>query len=340
MAISPNDVLEALQKGEYAPIYFLQGEEPYFIDEISNFIENNALDDSQRSFNQIILYGKDVDISDILLNAKRFPMMSDRQVVIVKEAQEIRDLRNDEGRKSLDEYILNPLPSTILVFCHKYKKVDKRTGLGKNLQKHTVFVDTKKLYENQVAAWTEQFAKSLGLKIAQDAGLLITAHLGNNLERIAKELEKIKTNLKESGEIDLRIVQKYIGINKDYNVFEYSKALMTQDVTKAHRIVNYFEANIKNNSIIPIIALVYTNFSKLLVFHGNKGKSDKSLTDALKINPYFLKEYKIGASNYPLQKVIANLKFISKADLLAKGIERPSIGDGQILRDLTFQLMH
>ncbi len=340
MAKSPNDVLEALRKGEYAPIYFLQGEEPYFIDQISNFIENNALDESQRSFNQIILYGKDVEIKDVLLNAKRFPMMSDRQVVIVKEAQEIRDLRNDVGRQILEEYIQNPLPSTILVFCHKYKKIDQRTALGKNLQKNTIFVDTKKLHEIQVASWTEQFAKSLGLELTQDAGLLITAHLGNNLERITNELEKIKTNLKESGEIDLKIVQKYIGINKDYNVFEYSKALMIQDVTKAHRIVNYFEANIKNNNIIPIIALVYSTFSKLLVFHSNRGKSDKELTDALKINPFFLKEYKIGASNYPLQKVIANLKFISKADLLAKGIERPSISDGQILRDLTFKLMH
>ncbi len=340
MASSPEDVLELLRKGEYAPVYFLQGEEPFFIDQISDYIESNALDESQKSFNQIILYGEDVSINDVLLNAKRFPMMSDRQVVIVKEAQQMVFSRDETGTKMLIDYVQNPLPSTILVFGHKYKKIDQRTNLGKILKHHAVVVESKKLYENQVASWVDRFTKSIGLTITQDAGLLMSAHLGNNLERIANELNKIKSNLKDDNVVDIQVVQKYVGVNKDYNVFEFTKALMIADVTKAHQIVDYFDANIKNNHIIPIIAMLYSTFSKLLVFHSNPNKSDKDLAGLLKISPYFLKEYKIGASNYSLSKVLSNLRLISKADLLSKGVDRPSIGDGQILRDLTFQLMH
>ena len=340
MAATASDVLSVLKTGEFAPIYFLQGEEPFYIDQISDYIEKCALDESQKGFNQVVLYGKEVDVNGILLHARRFPMMSDKQVVIVKEAQEILDLKKESGRTQLESYIKNPLPSTILVFCHKYKKVDGRTSLGSALKKQTVFVETKKIYENQVAHWIESFTKSLGLSIAQNASLLMAAHLGNNLDRISKEIEKIQNNLKGDTEINLNHIQKYVGINREFNVFEFTKALMLKDVLKAHRIVNYFESNLKNNPVIPVIALTYTTFSKLLMLHGTQDQSDQGLAKGLKINPYFVKEYKLGAGNYPVLKVIENIKFIHEADLQIKGMNRPAIGDGQILRDLTFRLMH
>jgi len=340
MATTTSDVLSVLKKGEFAPVYFLQGEEPFYIDQISNFIEKNCLDEAQKGFNQIVLYGRDIGVNDVLLNARRFPMMSDRQVVIVKEAQEILDLKKESGRVLLEEYIKNPLPSTILVFCHKYKKIDGRTSLGLLLKKQTVFVESKKLYENQVPQWIESYTRSIGLTIAQDACLLMAAHIGNNLERISNELEKIRANLKDETEINLNHIQKYVGINREYNVFELTKALMIKDVARVLRIVNYFEANINNNPIIPAIAIIYSTFSKLLVFHGIRDKSDKGLAAGLKISPFFVNEYKIGADNYPLGKVIDSIHLIHDADLQVKGLDRPSISDGQILRDLTFRLMH
>jgi len=340
MATSASDVLTTLKNGEYAPVYFLQGEEPFHIDQISSYIEKNALEEAQKSFNQIILYGREVSVNDVLQNAKRFPMMSDRQVVIVKEAQEIQDLKKESGRTLLESYIKNPQPSTVLVFCHKYKKLDGRTSLGAVVKKQTVFVETKKLYENQVPQWVQSHTGELGLSISQDACMLITLHLGNNLERISNELEKIASNLKGEKEINLNHIQKYVGINRDYNVFELTKALMIKDVVKALKIVNYFEANLKNNPVIPVIAMIYTTFSKLLMFHGSSDKSDRGLVQVLKINPYFINEYKIGANNYPLPKVVENIRLIHQADIYSKGIGRPAIGDGQILKDLTYRLMH
>ncbi len=340
MATSASDVLSALKNGEFAPVYFLQGEEPFYIDQISNYIEINALDEAQKGFNQVILYGKEVEVNDVLLNARRFPMMSDKQVVIIKEAQEIVDLKKESGRNQLEEYIKNPLPSTILVFCHKYKKIDGRSTLGAVIKKQTVFVETKKIHENQVAPWIESYTKGLGLSIVQNASMLMAAHLGNNLDRIAKEIEKIQNNLKGDTEINLNHIQKYVGINREFNVFELTKALMLKDVVKAHRIVNYFESNLKSNPVIPVIAMIYTTFSKLLMIHGTQDKSDQGLAKGLKINPFFVKEYKVGAGNYPVKKVIENIKFIHEADLQIKGMNRPAIGDGQVLRDLTFRLMH
>lgn len=340
MALQASDILSTLRSGEYAPLYFLQGEEPFFIDQVSRFIEKNALDEAQKGFNQIILYGRDVTVNDVLQNARRFPMMSDRQVVIVKEAQEITDLKRESGRSQLEAYITNPTPSTILVFCHKHKKIDGRTALGGLLKKHTVFLDTKKVYENQVPGWIETQVRSMDLAIAPDASALMASHLGNNLERIFNELEKMRNNLKGEKQINVQHIQRFVGINKDFNVFEFTKALLIKDVRKAHQIVDYFDANIKNNPPIPIVAMVYTTFSKLLVLHSSGSKDDKGLASALRINPFFLKEYKIGAGNYSSGTVIRNLKFIHEADLQLKGVNRPSIGDGQVLRDLTYQLMH
>lgn len=340
MAISAESILSDLKKNKYAPVYFLQGEEPYFIDLISDHIEANALNESEKGFNQVVMYGKDAEVNKILTNARRYPMMAERQVVIVKEAQEIPDLNKEEGQKLLEAYLKNPLPSTILVFAHKYKTLDGRKSLAKTVKDKAVLLTTKKLYDNAIPDWIINYVKSKGFGIDLKATQMLTDFIGNNLSSLTNEINKILINFKEKTTIDAAIVQKFVGISKEYNVFELQKALGTRDVMKANQIVHYFEANPKNNPIIPVIALFYAYFSKLLLIHHSKDKSEKGIAAAVGLNPFFVKEYLLAARNYPIHKVIDNIHHIKRADLQSKGIDSPSMAEGQILRELVYKLMH
>ncbi len=340
MAISAESILSDLKKNKYAPVYFLQGEEPYFIDLISDYVEANALSESEKGFNQVVMYGKDAEVNKILTNARRYPMMAERQVVIVKEAQEIPDINKEEGQALLESYLKNPLPSTILVFAHKYKTLDGRKSLAKTVKDKAVLLTTKKLYDNAVPDWISNYVKSRGFGIDIKATQMLTDFIGNNLSSLTNEINKILINFKEKTTIDAAMVQKFVGISKEYNVFELQRALGTRDVVKANQIVNYFEANPKSNPIIPVIALLFSFYSKLLLVHHAKDKSEKGIAAALKLNPYFVKEYLLAARNYPIHKVIDNIHHVKKADLQSKGIDSPSMAEGQILRELVFKLMH
>ncbi len=340
MAATPEMVLKDLRSNKYAPIYFLQGEEPYYIDYISDFIEKNALDESAKSFNQVVVYGKDVNMAAILNNARRYPMMSDRQVVIVKEAQDIQDLGKEDGVKLLESYLKNPLPSTILVFCHKYKTVDGRKSIGKSLDKFAILVTTKTLYDNQLPDWIDSYVKEKGFTINDKAKQMLADNIGNNLSRMSNEIDKMLINIKEKGQIDPGLVQKFIGISKDYNVFELQKALMVKDVLKANQIINHFGANPKGNPIIPVIALLFSFYSKILLIHASKDKSESALSRALGLKPFFVKEYLLAARNYPLQQVIRNIAHLRQADMQSKGISSASLSEAQILKELVFNLLH
>jgi len=340
MAHTPEKVLGELKEGKYAPVYFLQGEETYYIDLISDYIEDNVLSETEKGFNETIMYGKDVSMSDVLTNAKRFPMMSERQVVIVKEAQQVNDLNKEQGQKLLIDYLKNPVGSTILVFCHKNKSLDKRKALGKIIDKHAVTVTTKKLYDNQVPAWIDQYLKSKSFSATPKAVQMLAESIGNNLERLSNEIDKILINFKEKVQVDEHMVQKYVGISKDYNVFELQKALMQKDVMKANKIVNYFEANARKNPIIPIIAILYSFYSKLLMVYGTKDRSERNLASVLRVSPYFVKDYMTAARYYDLAQVVSNIHHIKEADLKSKGVNNVSTGDGQLLRELVFKLIH
>ena len=339
MTQDPKLVLQELKENIYRPIYFLQGEETFYIDEISDFIEKNCLEEAQKGFNQIILYGKDVDVSTILSNAKRFPMMSDRQVVIVKEAQDVKDL-NKEAADRLIDYIKNPLASTILVFAHKNKVLDGRKALAKTLDKQAVLVTTKKLYDNQVPNWVQDFIKAKGHAIDQKAVLMVVESVGSDLAKISNELQKVIINFSEKTTITADHIQKYIGVSKDYNVFELQNALGKKDVLKVNRIINYFEKDLKNNPIIPIIALLYSYYSKVLLCHTSEDKSDRGIASLLGVNPFFVKDCKVAATNYPLSKVLKVISYIKEADLQSKGIVGGAMNEGQILKELTFKMMH
>ena len=342
MKQSPDDVLKQLKRGEYAPIYFLQGDEPYYIDRIARHVEDKVLNETERGFNQMILYGKDVDVSTVLTQARRYPMMSERQVVIVKEAQDITDFNTQIGQQLLEAYVKNPMPSTLLVLCYKYKKLDSRKALGKALDKFAVWVDSKKLYDNQLPNWIAAYIRQRGFRTDDKAVQMLADSIGNNLERLTNEIEKVLINFSAGQEvvIDAEVVQKYVGISKEYNAFELQKAVSTKNSVKALQIVQYFETNPKANPIIPIIALLFSFYSKLLLVHQSTDKTERGLASLLKINPFFAKEYRVAAVNYPLSQVIRNIHFLRVADQHAKGVDNTRGTDGQILKELVYKLMH
>ncbi|MCC5930020.1 MAG: DNA polymerase III subunit delta [Cyclobacteriaceae bacterium] len=336
---SYDEVLKELKSGKYATVYFLQGDEPFFIDQITGYIEKNALDEAAKGFNQVIMYGKDIKMQDILNNARRYPMMSDRQVVIVKEAKDIQDFDKAESQNMFIEYLKNPLPSTILVLAYKYKSLDGRKAIAKSIDKLTVMVEAKKLYENQLPDWIKNHIKSIGYDINEKAVRMLVDNIGNNLERIHNEVSKMLINLKDKKTIDEHDIQEYIGISKDYNPFELQKALAVKDVFKANQIVNYFEANPKNNPIIPLIALLFSYYVKLLQVLELPDTSEKSIARDLKLNFFASKEYAIAAKNYPKARVIQIIHYLREADLRLKGVDG-NMEDGQILRELIFKILH
>ncbi|WP_187260587.1 DNA polymerase III subunit delta [Pontibacter beigongshangensis] len=340
MSQTPEGILEQLKKRQFAPVYFLQGEEPFYIDLIADYIEANALQEHEKGFNQVLIYGKDADVATVLLQAKRFPMMAERQVVIVKEAQSIPDIEREEGIKQLEAYLQNPLPSTILVFCYKHKTLDGRKSLAKLVGKHTVLLTTKKLYENQVPTWITGYLKEKGLQISQKAVLLLSEYIGADLSRLANEIDKLLLNLKPGQTIDERVVQENVGISKEYNIFELQTALIGQDALKVHRIIGYFESNPKNNPLIPNLSLLFSFFTKLLVLHMNKDKSEAAVKKSLGNRSFLAKEYIHALRVFPAQRTIDIIHFIRVSDLQVKGISGGNMSDAEILRELVFKIMH
>lgn len=340
MPTKPEEVLKDLKQGKYAPVYFLQGEEPFFIDQISDYIEKNALAEHEKGFNQMVMYGKDTAVGQILTNAKRFPMMADRQVVIVKEAQNVSDLLKENEEKLLINYLQNPLPSTILVFAYKYKKLDGRKPLAKELNKKAVFVTSEKIPEYKLSPWVESYFKQKGFTVDLKTAQLLAESIGNKLEVLTNEIDKMLINFDEPVKIDANHIQQYIGISKDYNNFELTKALSFRDVLKANRIIDHFRQNPRSNPSIVTLNMIFTHFSRLLLVHVNRSLPESALAGVIKVNPYFVKEYLIAAKNYPLGKVIDNIGYLNEADLRFKGINASGWEESDILKELIFKLMH
>jgi DNA polymerase III subunit delta len=339
MVCTPQQVLTALKNKQYAPVYFLQGEEPYYIDLLTRYIEENVLSASEKDFNLTVVYGKDQTIREILTHARRFPMGSERQVVIVKEAQAQQDLHREEGSMHLEAYVRSPQPATLLVWAYKYKTIDGRKSLGKVLAQQAVVVHAKKVYDDQVTAWIADYAREKGLSITEKATLMLQECIGNDLTRLANELNKIQLNLGKDSEINDAMVQTYVGISRIFNAFELQKALAQKNIIKVHQIMLHFEASPRNNPAIPLVALLFSFFSKLLLLHHAKDKSASALAKALQVSPYFVQDYLQAAQHYPLSKVIENIQHLHQADLQLKGVGYPATPEGQILKELIFKLI-
>jgi DNA polymerase-3 subunit delta len=249
-------------------------------------------------------------------------------------------LGKEAGDTQLNAYIQNPLPSTVLVFCYKYKTLDARKTITKNLDKFTVLVNSKKIYDNQLPEWVNNYFSSKSFKINPKASLMLAEFVGNNLSRLANEIDKLLINIQPGIEVNEDLIEKYVGISKEFNVFELQQALIKRDIYKANMIVNYFEANPKNNPIIPVIVVLFNFFSKLLVVHGSENKADSNLAKVLGVNPYFVKDYVYGAKTFPPSRVMNIIHYLREADLYSKGVDNASITEGQILKELVFKIMH
>lgn len=328
-------ILSELKQKKYAPIYFLMGEEPYYIDLITDYIAENVLNESEKVFNQVVLYGKDIDAVTIIEASRKFPMMSSHQVVIVKEAQNIKNI------EELLHYSEKPLKSTILVINYKYKTLDKRKKLYNSLDKNGVLLNSEKLYEDKIPGWITKFLAQKGYSINPEAAALLTEYLGNDLGKIVNELEKLLLSLTDKNlRITPDIIEKNIGISKEYNVFELNKALVARDVLKANRIINYFEKNPKDNPLIVTVSLLFTFFQKIFTYHFLPDKSRASVASALKINPYFVAEYETAAKRFSPSKLVEIIAALRECDTKSKGVGNSNTSDGDLLRELIFKILH
>lgn len=340
MPVQPEVVIQDLIAKKYAPIYFLQGDESYYIDEITEFIEKKVLSDADKAFNQVVAYGQDIDVTTILNHARAYSMFSDRKVVIIKEAQDIKGFDKKENQTMLEAYVKNPLPSTILVFAYKNKSLHAGRTLGKIMDKHAVLVTTKKMYDNEVPAWASHYIKSKGFKISASANAILCESVGNNLSRIANEVDKLVINIEAQSEITDALVQKYVGKSKEYSIFELQKALALKNVLRSNQIIDNFSANPKNNPIVLVVASLASYFFKVLMIHHAANKEERSLASVLKVNPYFVKDY-IGASRlYSPQKTLSILHYLKETDLQSKGITSSGMKESEMLKELIFKILH
>lgn len=327
-------ILQNLRKQIYHPVYLLHGEEPYFIDAISGYIEENALTETEKEFNQNILYGSDVDASSIISYARRYPMMANYQVLIIKEAQEVKDL------EALIPYIQDPLSSTILVICYKYGKIDKRKSLAKAIAKAGILFESPRMYDNKIPGWIEQYVQKHNYSISVKATFMLTEFLGADLTKIANEIQKLIINIPEKTEIDDHLVEKYIGISKDFNVFELQKALGSENVFKANQIIRYFGANPRENPLVKVIPILYSFFSKVLLYQHLQDKSRNSAAAALAVHPFFLQDYQTTAKNYPPGKIKTIIGILKEYDLKSKGVGNISTTGGELMKEMIFKIMH
>lgn len=328
-------ITKDIKAGNIKPIYFFMGDEPYYIDKLADFIEENVLQEHERDFNQTILYGRDVTMEDVIGTAKRYPMMADRQVVIVREAQELSRYID-----KLETYAENPQPTTVLVFAYKYKTLDKRKKVTKLLDKVGVVFESKKLYDNQVGDWIKRILSGQGYAIEPKASAILVEFLGTDLSKISNELDKLKIILPKGHTISPKDIEENIGFSKDYNNFELRKAIGEKDQLKAYKIIDYFSQNPKDNPLVVTTGMVFGFFSQLLQYHGLKDKSQFNAAKVLKVNPYFVKDYEIAFRNYPMKKVSAIVAALRDIDVKGKGVGAASMSQHDLLKELLIKIFN
>lgn len=331
--LTAESVLADLRAGRFSPVYFLMGEEPYYIDLISDYIQNNVLDETQREFDQLVLYGKDTDMRTVIDAARGFPMMGGRQVVIVKEAQHIK------AWDDLVYYLQCPQPSTVLVFCYKYGTPDGRKKWFTELKRAGVVFESPRVRDYEVGAWIKRYAQGKGLAVDEKGVAMLAEYLGTDLGKIANELDKLAIT-SAGARITPEVIEKNIGISKDYNVFELQAALVNRDVLKANRIVRYFGDNKKANPLVVVLAQLFNFFANLMLYHYLPDKSQMAVASELKVNPYFVRDYERAARVFNAWKTMYIISYIRDTDARAKGIDNASADDGELLKELVYKILH
>ncbi len=329
------EIMSDLKKRIFKPVYFLAGDEPYYIDLITEYIEEKVLPEAEKAFNQLIIYGEETSVSSIIETARRFPMMASHQVVIVKEAQALKKIED------LMFYLDKPLLSTILVLNYKYKVIDKRTKLYKTLDTQGAYFESMRLRDYQVPPWIERYLMTKGIKTDPDASAMLTEYLGTDLHKIVNELDKLLITLPEGKPvITSSLIEKNIGISKDYNNFELQKAIGEKNIYKANMIIYYFANNPKENPITLTIASLFSFFTKILTYHYLTDKSKNNVASVLKINPFFVKDYETSATKYNASKTVQIISLLRTFDMKSKGFGDISTDPGDLLKELVYKILH
>lgn len=329
-----NNLIVELRAGKYKAVYFLMGEEPYYIDVISDYIADHVLNEDEKSFNLQIMYGRDVTMDDVIASARRFPVMSQNQVVIVKEAQQMASLQG------LEHYLNSPMESTILVFCYKHKKLDKRNKLAQIIAEKCVLFESDRLKEEKIPAWINSYLEAKGYQAEPKAPWLLVEFLGNDLGKIANELDKLILLLPENQMlVTSEQVEQNIGISKDYNNFELAKALTAKDILKANRIIGYFASNPAKNPLVLTLSYLFYFFSKVLLYHGISDKSRQNLAKEMGVPPYFINDYQQASTVFSLKKTREIISILREYDVKSKGVGSVA-PDRELLRELVYKILH
>lgn len=331
--MSVQKILDDWKKKTFKPIYWLEGEEEYFIDKVIDYAEHNILAESEASFNLSVFYGKDANWADIINACRRYPMFAERQVVLLKEAQQMRDI------EKLEAYVDNPLSSTVLVVSYKEKKLDARKKFTKLVKEKGVLVTTKKLYDREVPEWTQNLIQSKGLTITPKGLALLVDHIGNDLSRIENEIDKLSVNLGKRTGITEDDIENYIGVSKDYNVFELQAALAAKDLARSIRIIQYFEANPKAGPIQLVLPSIYSFFSKVFMIFGTGTNDEKTIATAIGVNSYFMKEYMQAARLYTYPGVERALLLLHSYNLKSIGVGNTATEDASLMKEMVVKMM-
>jgi DNA polymerase III subunit delta len=332
--VNYKEIISSIANKDLQPVYFLMGDEPYYIDKLADLFSKNILSAEEQEFNQVVLYGKDIETAQIIAEAKQFPFGSEKRVVIIREAQHLKDI------DLLDSYLDNVQPSTLLVICYKGKSVDKRKKFGKTLAKKCVVFESKKLYDNKIPAWINTYVTENGFKIDNSATAVLAEYIGADLSKITNELDKLMLVVKKEEQITTKLIEYHIGISKDYNVFELQNALGKKQVVKANRIINHFAANPKNHNIVPVMSALFSYFQKIMVYHFLEDKSPKFAASVLKVNPFFVSQYQTAAQNYSKRQLFYIFEHLKDYDLKSKGVNNKSTSHEGLLKELIFKILH
>lgn len=334
-SITYEQILSDLHRKSYSPIYLLMGDEAYYIDQITDYIQNEILDESQKEFDMTVVYGKDTEMTTIVNAAKRYPMLSPYQVVIVKEAQMIKDW------ETLQYYIQKPLSTTILVFAYKYGTPDKRKKWVLDISKTGVVFESQKLRDYEMSGWINKYLRTKNVTADEKAVVMLTDFLGTDLSKVVNEIDKLLlTKPANTNRITPEHIEKNIGISKDFNIFELQTALINKDIVKANRIIRYFADNKKSNPMVVVLSQLFNYFSNIMLYHYLPDKSQSAVASELKINPYFVKDYQKAAQTFGAWKTMNIISLIRETDARGKGIESNGVDDGELLKELIYKILH
>ncbi|HLF46718.1 MAG TPA: DNA polymerase III subunit delta [Chitinophagaceae bacterium] len=331
--MSHQKIIAEWEKNIFKPLYWLEGEEEYFIDKVIDYAEHKILNESEASFNLSVFYGKDAAWADILNACRRYPMFSEKQVVILKEAQQMKEV------DKLEPYIEKPLHSTILIVSYKDKKIDGRTKFARLIREKGVLLSTKKLYEDKLPQWTEDMVNAKGMEIKRKALMLLVDHIGNDLNRLENEVDKILVNLGKRKTITEEDIEQFIGISKEFNVFEFQNAIAVKDLSRCMRIIQYFEANPKAAPIQLILPSFYSFFSKLYMIHGLQSHEEKSVAAVIGVHPFFVKDYLLASKQYSFPQIEKAILELHRYNLRSLGIKDGGTEDASLLKEMVYKII-